>query len=285
MVAAAPKRIVAPLNDAIVVATSQLVDDWQSPSGRRDPSHSDLEFHIQRANLGIADPVAQGQKTIGKAKRIRATLSWALENDVDAGGQLVSSIISLVQGHGGFRVTSPNYVGESVIENLIAALDSEGYGLSRDGHLKPKLLDNLTGLALTEALNSYVRRAKRGAEDAALVTGTGKDLLEAVASHILEERYGTTSTISNFPTLLGRVFIEFGLATPQDKPQRGEPVSKRVERASYELACSINQMRNKQGTGHGRPWLPTVTNAEAKMAVETMGVLAERLLKLHQGIA
>jgi hypothetical protein len=117
---------VAPLNDAIVVAIAQLVDDWQSPSGRRDPSHSDLEFHIKRTNLEAADPVLQGQ-TVGKAKRIRATLSWALENDAEAGGELVSCIISLVRGHGGFRDTSPNYVGESVIENLISALDSEGY--------------------------------------------------------------------------------------------------------------------------------------------------------------
>lgn len=283
MVAVEPKRVVAPLNDAIIVAIAQLVDDWQSPSGRRDPSHSDLEFHIQRANLETADPVLQGQ-TVGKAKRIRATLSWALENDVEAGGELVSSIISLVRGHGGFRETSPNYVGESVIENLISALDSEGYELSRDGHLKPKLLDNLSGVALSDALNSYVRRAKRGAEDAALVTGTGKDLLEAVASHILEERYGTASTISNFPTLLGRVFVEFGLATSQDEPRNGEPVAKRLERAMYELACAVNNLRNKQGTGHGRPWVPSVTDAEAKMAVETMGVISERLLLLHQGI-
>jgi hypothetical protein len=129
-----------------------------------------------------------------------------------------------------------------------------------------------------------VRRAKRGAEDAALVTGTGKDLLEAVASHILEERYGMTSTISNFPTLLGRVFVEFGLATSHDEPRNGEPGAKRLERAMYELACAVNNLRNKQGTGHGRPWLPTITNAEAKMAVETVGVISERLLLLHQGI-
>src|ERR1051325_9647615 len=129
---------------------------------------------------------------------------------------------------------------------------------------------------------AYVRRAKRGVEDAALLTGTGKDLLEAVAAHILEQRYGGASTTSNFPTLLGRVFVELGLATPQDAVQQGEPANKRGERAMYELACRINQLRNTQGTGHGRPWLPTVTEAEARMAIETMGVIAERLLLLHE---
>ncbi len=280
MVATEMKKISAPLNDAIIVAVAQLVDDAQC--ARRDPSHSDLEFHINRANLTIGDPIFRGE-TVGKAKRIRATLNWALENDDDeAGGHLVTSLIALVRGHGGFRETSPNYVGSEAIANLISAFDDEGFELSLDGHLRPKVLENLSGIALTEALMAYVRRAKRGVHDAALITGTGKDLLEAVAAHILEQRYGGYSTTSNFPTLLGRVFIELGLATPQEAFQQGEPANKRVERAMYELACGINQLRNKQGTGHGRPWIATVTDEEARMAVETMGIIAERLLFLHQ---
>ena len=51
----------------------------------------------------------------------------------------------------------------------------------------------------------------------------------------------------------------------------------------YELACAINHLRNKEGTGHGRPWLPSVTEMESRMAIESMGVIAERLLNLHQG--
>jgi len=279
MVASEMKRISAPLNDAIIVAVAQLIDDAQC--ARRDPSHSDLEFHINRANLTFGDPIFHGE-TVGKAKRIRATLNWALENDYEAGGHLVTSLVALVRGHGGFREASPNYVGSDAIANLVSAFDDEGFELSVDGHLRPKILENLSGTVLTEALMAYVRRAKRGVHDAALITGTGKDLLEAVAAHILEQRYGGYSTTSNFPTLLGRVFIELGLATPQETIQLGEPANKRVERAMYELACGINQLRNKQGTGHGRPWISTVTDEEARTAVEMMGIIAERLLLLHQ---
>lgn len=32
----------------------------------------------------------------------------------------------------------------------------------------------------------------------------------------------------------------------------------------YELGCAINHLRNKQGTGHGRPWLPSVTEPQVK---------------------
>jgi hypothetical protein len=270
----------APLTDTIIVAVAQLVDDSQAD--RRDPSHSELEFHFKRCGLSAGDPNNQGQ-TVGKTKRVRSTLSWALENDPDAGGELVYSLIALVRGHGGFRDSSPNYVGKHPIENAIAAFDSEGYELSVDGQLGPKLLDNLSGVALTEALKAYVRRAKRGADDAALVTGTGKDLLEAVAAHILQERFGTCSTF-NFPTLLGQVFVALGLTTPQAPAQPGEPPMKRIERAMYETACGINQLRNKQGVGHGHPWLPSVTPAEARMTTEFMGMIAERLLLLHEEV-
>ncbi len=275
------KNPCAPLNDTIIVAVAQLVDDAQAD--RRNPSHSELEFHIKRAALVAGDPNSQGQ-TVGKAKRVLSTLSWSMEHNPDAGGEFVYSLVALVRGHGGFRESSPNYVGKQAIENAIAAFDQDGYELSLDGQLCPKLLDNLSGAALSDALKAYIRRAKRGADDAALVTGTGKDLMEAVAAHILEQRYGGYSSTSNFPTLLGQVFVALGLATPQEPVKSGEPPNKRIERAMYELACGVNQLRNKQGTGHGRPWLPTVTDAEARMATEMMGVIAERLLLRHTGI-
>jgi hypothetical protein len=281
MIAAESKVASAPLSDAIIVAAAQLVDDAQV--GRRDPSHWDLGLCVQRAGLEIADPKSEGQSP-GKAKRVSAILNWAMDNDPVAGGEFVYSLVSSVQGHGGFREASANYVGRDPIANLVSAFESEGYELSTDGHLRPKILDNLSGVALTEALNGYVRRAKRGVQDAALVTGTGKDLLEAVCSHILEQRYGNYSGTSNFPTLLGRVFVELGLTTPQNPVQPGESPNKRIERALYELACGVNQLRNKQGTGHGRPWLPTVTDSQARMAVEAMGMIAERLLLLEQGV-
>jgi hypothetical protein len=156
---------------------------------------------------------------------------------------------------------------------------SEGYELTLDGELRPIVLDNLSGVTLTEALKKYVRRAKLGAGDAALMTGTGKDLLEATAAHILQQHYGYYSLTSNFPTLLGQAFVALGLATSQGVAIPGEPPQVRIERALYELACGVNQLRNQQGTGHGRPWLPTVSDAEARMATELMGIIAERLLR------
>ena len=52
----------------------------------------------------------------------------------------------------------------------------------------------------------------------------------------------------------------------------------RVDAALYQSACAVNGLRNKQGTGHGRPFLPTVTPSQARIAIEVMGIVAERLL-------
>ena len=267
-----------PLNDAILAAVAEFVDDSQSDQ-RRDPSHSDLEFLINRAGLKAGDPKQNGQ-VVGKAKRIRGTLSWAFEHEPESGGKLVFSLVNHIRGQGGFRSDSQNFVGRDAIETAIKVFDSEGFQLSLDGELRPKLLDNLSGTDLTDALDSYVRRAKRGSDDAALVTGTGKDLLEAVAAHVLRQRYGSYSQTSNFPTLLGQAFSALNLSTPQSGASSRHPMQ-RIENAMYELACAINQLRNKQGTGHGRPWLPSITEAEARTVTEFMGIVAEYLLSRH----
>ncbi len=265
----------APLNDAIAVALSQLVDDSQTE--RRDPSHSDLESLFRRHTLLEGDPNRNGQ-TVGKAKRVRAVLSWALEHDPGRGGAFAFSYIVLIRGYGGFRTGSSNYIGKQAIENCAAAFDSEGMTLGPDGDLRPKVLDTLSGAELTEALNAYARRAKRGVDDAALQVGTGKDLLEAVAAHVMQEKYGVAPKASNFPTLLGQAFVALRLATPADKIVQGEPPGRRIERALYDLACGINLLRNKQGAGHGRPWVASVTEADSRTAIESAGLIAEFLL-------
>ena len=269
----------APLSDAIITAVARLVDDAQTET--RDPSHSDIEFSIVRANLKNGDPKAQGQP-VGKAKRVRSTLYWAIDNAPEAGELFVASLISLVRGCGGFRPESPNYVGSDCVSSAVDAFKSEGYELAFDGELSPIVLDNLSGKALTEALESYIRRARRGILDAELVTGTGKDLLEATAAHVLQELWGTYSERDNFPTLLGQAFVAAGLSTTQDKVQPNEAPQKRMERVMYELGLAINHLRNKEGTGHGRPWLSSVSDAEARIAVELMGSIAELLLLTYR---
>lgn len=268
--------ISAPLTDAVIAALARLVDDSQSPTGSRQPSHSEIEDQFRRAGLLDADPSRLLGRPIGKAKRVRGTLQWAIEHDIEKGERLVHLIVALVRGVGGFREGSSNFTGTESIQDLREAFASEGYQLSETGELLPIVLDTLHGANLTEALRAYVRRARRGVLDAALVTGTGKDLVEAVAAHILVQRFGSYSHHDNFPTLLGQAFVAVGLcAVKKTSPTAHE----QVDLALYDLACAINRLRNREGTGHGRPFLPSVTPAQARTSVQSMGLVAARLLE------
>ena len=269
----------APINDAIIVAVARLVDDAQT--GTREPSHSDIEFQIRRAGLIRGDPQSQG-RLVGKEKRVRATLSWGLVYAPDNAEVFVAALIALIRGKGGFRRGSPNFVGEEAIVNAAEVFRSEGYVLTAEGELRPASIDTLSGAELTSALETHVHRAHRGSEDAALLVGTGKDLLEATAAHVISERFGGYSQQANFPTLLGQAFTALGLATPQTAVQRGEPPQRRLERALYEAGCAVNALRNKEGTGHGRPWLPTVSDSEARAAVQLIGIVSGFLLAAHK---
>jgi hypothetical protein len=107
-----------------------------------------------------ADP-AQG-KPAGKMKRVRGVLQWAIENDIENGERLVYLLVALIRGVGGFREGSPNFVGVEQIEDLQEAFRSEGFTLDSSGELLPVVLDTLAGRELSDALNAYVRRARRG---------------------------------------------------------------------------------------------------------------------------
>src|SRR6266550_2510559 len=117
-------KTLPPINDSILVALAKLVDDAQT--GRRDPSHDQIGFCIEKAGLTHADPLAQGQ-TVGKTKRVRAVLSKALLDDFMAAQKLTDILISNIRGLGGFRATSQNYVGGEAIQNLQAEFVKEGF--------------------------------------------------------------------------------------------------------------------------------------------------------------
>jgi hypothetical protein len=264
----------APLTDAVIAALARLLDDSQSPTGSRQPSHSEIEDQFRRSDLMQADPNLAG-RPIGKAKRIRGVLHWAIENDGEKGERLVYLLVALVRGVGGFRDGSTNFVGADAIQDLREAFASEGFNLAETGELLPAVLDTLAGQELTEALKAYVRRARRGVLDAALVTGTGKDLVEAVAAHVLVQRFSNYSVNSSFPMLVGQAFAAVGLcAVKKPNPTAQE----QMDLALFELACAVNRLRNRQGTGHGRPFLPTVTQSLSRAAVQSMGLVAARLL-------
>lgn len=269
----------APLDDTIIVAVAALVDDKRMGSGNvRLPSHSDIERDIARAGLAAFDEGKASDKPIGKGKRVRATLIASIDSHPGAAGKLVALLLATVRGGGGFRTDSPNYCGADAIANLAAAYAHHGWVLASDGTLLPRVLETLGGHEATAQLKQYADRARRGALDDPLLAGVAKDLLEATATHVIIEKYSTAPTTHIFPALLGQAFVALDMKTAATPPQSGEPPRHRVERAAYELACALNALRNREGTGHGKPWIPDISPAEARFAIESMGNIAALML-------
>ncbi|AIR67705.1 abortive infection family protein [Dickeya fangzhongdai] len=265
-----------PITDLIIIAIAKLVDDAQVES--RQPTHNDLEVQFKRAGLISADPKTQGL-TVGKAKRVTAVLNWAIENDQGAGSRLISLLLSQIKAVGGFRESSANFVGNEKIQNAIDAFKSEHYILSENGDVSAIILDTLSGKNLTEALLSYANRAKRGVEDAALLSGTGKDLLEATAKHVIHSKFGNQVPVNtNFPTLLGQAYAALQMATPQNSKTANESAIKDYERALFELALSINKVRNREGTGHGRLCITSLSQNESHSIIQAVGLVSEYML-------
>lgn len=264
-----------PLTDSIIIAASKLVDDAQT--GTRQPSHYDIEMEIKKSGLIDADPNTHGS-AVGKAKRIRTVLNWAIENDYNAGEKLITHLLALLRAVGGFRRDSPNYVGAEAIANAIEVFKTEGITLGSDGIATPIVIDNLPLIEQKKALSSYIQRAQKRATDGALLVGTGKDLLEAVSAYVIQIKIGTYPTTANFPTLLGQAFTMLGLATSSNPSVPGEPVQMELERTLYKTGCVINRLRNKQGTGHGHPFVSTITEAEGVVAIKEMGAIAEYMM-------
>jgi hypothetical protein len=83
---------------------------------------------------------------------------------------------------------------------------------------------------------------------------------------------------AHFHPLLGIAFMALNLAAPGMPEQQGESPAKNMERGMFASAIAVNRLRNKQGTGQGRPFLPSMTADEAKAAIEIMGGGASCLL-------
>jgi hypothetical protein len=246
------------LDDTIIVAVAGLVDDKRSGDGSaRTPSHNDIAQCFVRVGVEHLDPGVLSAKPIGKFKRVHGTLVAASSEKPEAAVALVELLLSTVRGHGGFREESLNYCGEESIANLRAAYAPHGWVLGSDGSLLPKVLESLVGKETTAHLKQYADRARRGALDDPLLAGVAKDLLEATAIHVIIQKQGVTPSIHVFPVLLSQAFDALGMQIHGSSTKPGEHARARMERAAFELACALNALRNKQGTGHGKPWLLT----------------------------
>ncbi len=254
--------------------------------GGGGPSHDQLDQAIVRTGLTAGDPAPGGRTRhgppLGKTKRIRQVLVYATDHEPAAGLTLAQQIVALLRADGAFTPALESYAGLQKIARLSEAFTRIGFTLDPNGALQPVVIDNLAGTQLTEALLAYVNRINLNPDDAPLQIGTGKELDEAAARHVLEERTGSypvAGHAGSFPVTLAGAFTAVGFAVPPQVRLDNDP-HRQVQQCLFLLGTAVNRLRNEAGTGHGRPSHPgsVVRPAEARLVARATALIAGALL-------
>jgi hypothetical protein len=78
--------------------------------------------------------------------------------------------------------------------------------------------------------------------------------------------------------LLSAAFVALRMTIPVGSSGALTP-QQRLEIAWFEAGCAINTLRNKEGIGHGRPSLPTVTPHWGMAVIQQIGLIAAEMLR------
>jgi hypothetical protein len=256
--------------------------------GGGGPSHSELDVAFARTQTADFDPAPGGTTLrgtpLGKAKRVRQALVYAGDRNSTNGMKFATQIIALLRASGSFASSGSDHESADRVARLRGALSRLGMVLHADGTLSPLVVDNLGGTELTEALQTIVRRLNANPGDPELLVGVGKDLDEATARHVLNERMGgyeTRGSGSSFPVTLAGAFTATGLSLPPTVKLDEDP-HRAVQQALFILGVQVNRLRNEVGTGHGHPnesrkTVP-LSAAEARLVARSTALVAGALL-------
>jgi len=258
-----------PLNDEIAAAFAQFF------FGGSGPSHSNLSRLFAAAGYGDADPYDPNTQTPNKQQRVLAVFR-ASERRPAGARKLVDGMLNALRLNGAFG----DYADDKHVADLRAAVTHAGWALSADGRLE-HAGDIHLETGGRAALDEQLERLRRNLDDPAALLGGAKELLEAVAKFVLEEG-GRLPERADFPALVALSFEQLGLRPAVvDDSVPGAKQVRAIYQSAKTVALTVNELRNLQGTGHGRT-LPTGVTAEAARYVIREAVhVADLMLSTH----
>lgn len=263
--------------------TSNLISDDVSAAlgrfffGGSGPSHTDLTRAFTASGYA-ADAVYDAEtKTPNKQQRVLQACSAARRRP-DRARELIEQLLSLLRVRGDLH---PSADDDAHSKALRLALGRIGWYLTDDGALRPfSGVDFGTGGR--RALDEQLERLRRATDDPALLIGTAKDLLEAIAKFVLEELEIEIPKNADFNWLWYHARDRLGIRPENVDPNvPGYKQIRQIHQSTWTIAEQVNQLRGLQGTGHGRT-LPTgVTSDLALLVVREAGSVAEYMLAVH----
>jgi len=259
----------APVSDDIAAAIAAFFH------GGEGPSHSVVSRSLTAA--GLDDGYVYQPQLQGPSKEQRVLQAFRRAQRQGGGRKLVEGLLSALRHNDLVGLPSGD---QSLDEKrLRVALGRAGWLLTNDGQLRAFAGADLdTGGR--EALDESVNRLRGSMADPALLIGTAKDLLESVAKFVLEETGMPVSSSMGFDALWHIARERLGVLPERvDKSLPGFEAVRAIHQSSWTIAKNVNDLRNLQGTGHGRT-LPTgVSEDLARLVVREACSVAEYMLR------
>jgi hypothetical protein len=233
-------------------------------AGGSGPTHSALTGVFQSTGYADADPYDPSLQEPNKETRVQRVVSAARQRPSRA-RELVEALLARLRAKGAFTVGAAAYDPECV-RAARRAFTRAGWQLTDEGLLSVAGAVDLT-TGGREALDEQLDRLRRATEDPALLLGTSKDLLEAVARFVLEEFGMSPRAQADFGELWHLARERLGILPTQIAVNApgGEQI-RAIVQSSWRIAEQANELRGLQGTGHGRT-LPSGVSAEMALLV------------------
>ena len=145
-------------------------------------------------------------------------------------------------------------------------------------------LDAVKEVIDLELYSARIKNALPG--DPFLAIGATKDMLEATMKTILHGRGMEMEELNTFKfqALTARCFSELGLAGKSSPATESEKYLLKIANSAKKMINTVNDFRNRAGTGHGRVVgaEPRVTETDANLVASTGFILAAWLAHHHR---
>lgn len=238
------------------------------------PSHTALTAAFAQGGYSDEDPYDGTQPN--KERRVQVVVAAAGRHPHRA-RDLIEALLTQLRVDGAFDPQAAAH-NDDAIRKLRRALARAGWHVDDEGYLSVLGVADLDAGG-RPALEETLERLRRASDDPALLLGTAKDLLEAVAKFVLSELGVPYNDKADFAELWYHARDRLGIHPKQ--VAFGQPAAGPIQallQSAWTIAEATNQIRNLQGTGHGRT-LPTgVTREMALLVVREACSVAEFVL-------
>jgi hypothetical protein len=215
--------------------------------------------------LGYATDTAE---IIDSTYRLRRSLAWG---DEDYPERVFAALERIIE--------EPD---PPVLREVVEFVGLEDWLEASDPGLYVELFGDVPELALVDSIDDsevvtipelmrHSRRIRHGLEsDPEQAIGSAKELLETVMKSVL----GDPDSHDDIPELVKRTRTELGIDTR-------DPTVKRLTSNLSQVVVGVAEMRNNQGTGHGRVGSVPPELSYARLAVDSSLALSRFFLGLH----